>query len=133
MPLDNEGSKEGSREWQALSLACLAAVLILQTVMLASLFTQSLPHPPLELAPLFGAILALGGFTVVLLLFRWRSGYIAAGASALLAMISYGPHKLFLGEDPAILPAVVAGFLFALGLLYAAVKGWLATRPETKG
>ena len=128
MPQVSEGSKQGEKEWRTLSLACLVAVLILQTVMLASLFTQTPPHPPLELAPLFGAILALGGFTLVLLLCHWRSGYIAAGASALLAMISYGPHKLFLGEEPAILPAVVAGFLFALGLLYAAVKGWLESR-----
>ncbi len=118
MQAGRNGSEPGKKEWRTLSLACLVAVLTLQTVMLASLLTQTPPHPPLELGPLFGAILALGGFTLVLLLFGWRSGYIAAGASALLAMISYGPHKLFMGEDPAILPAVVAGFLFALGLLY---------------
>lgn len=111
------------RPWQA-ALACL---ILLQTVMLASLFAGVAPHPPVA-TPLFGIgpflAAALSAAVAALILGPSRGGRLLAGLAALAALVSFGPQKYLDPQFSLIWPAVVAGQV-AAGVILAGLASRL--------
>jgi|SRR5882757_9272332 len=106
--------------------AALSTLAILQLTMLAALFTQTPPHPPVAIAPFalgpfLGAAISIAVAAIVLGATRTRLGTAVAVLAAVLALVSLGPQKWI---DPAIgqiWPAVLLGEIAAVGLLVDAV------------
>lgn len=107
--------------------AALGTLIILQLVMLASLFAGLAPHPPraiplFAMAPFLAASMAIATMALVL---GPLSGTIAktlTGSAVITALISYGPQKWL---DPAIgeiWPAVLLGQITSAFLLVAITK-----------
>jgi hypothetical protein len=102
--------------------AALSTLAILQLTMLAALFTQTPPHPPLAVAPFalgpfLGAAISIAVAAIVLGATRTRLGTVASVLAAVVALVSYGPQKWI---DPAIgqiWPAVLLGEIAAVSLL----------------
>ena len=98
-----------------LAIGALAGLAALKLVMLAGLFTQTPPYPPLDLAPLFASSLALSVFCVAMILVRSRWFAVPAVLVVLESLLSYGPHKLYPGDSlffaqtAAVYPAIVVG------------------------
>ena len=103
--------------------AALAALAILQSVMLAALFSRTMPHPPATI-PLF----AMGpflGMSLSLVAAAWicgggetRLGRVLAVMAGLAGLVSFGPHKWI---DPAISeiwPAVLTGQIAAAVVMF---------------
>ena len=103
----------------AAAIGSIAGLAVLKLTMLAALFAGVEPHPPGELAPLFGASLALSALAVALL--RARSGWFLAPAVpvAFESLVSYGPQKFFIGQSVAIYPAVAVGSTLVVVLALA--------------
>jgi hypothetical protein len=106
--------------------AALSTLVILQLTMLAALFTQTPPHPPLAVAPFalgpfLGAAISMAVAAIVLGATRTGLGTAVSVLAAVLALVSYGPQKWI---DPAIgqiWPAVLLGEIAAASLLVDAV------------
>ena len=104
--------------------AALACLILLQTVMLASLYVGVAPHPPAS-TPLFGIGPFLGASlsaaVAALILGPSRAGRVLAGLAAMAALVSFGPQKYLDPQFPLIWPAVLSGQVAAgvilLGLL----------------
>jgi hypothetical protein len=105
----------------------IVALVVLTGVMLLSLFSRTVPHPPLEvtpfaLGPFLGASLAIGAAALWIGCSRAGLGHAVAVVFALTALVSFGPQKYF---DPAfsrIWPAVItAQAAIAVILVGAAV------------
>lgn len=101
--------------------AALACLILLQAVMLASLFAGVAPHPPAAtplfgIGPFLGA--ALSAAVAALILGQTRGGRFLAGLAALAALVSFGPQKYLDPQFPLIWPAVVAGQV-AAGVILA--------------
>jgi len=91
--------------------------------MLFSLFTKTVPHPPLTvppfaLAPFLGTSISLGVLAATLIHHRLKTGYMAAILFALASLVSFGPQKLLANELALIWPAVVFGLSTSLALIY---------------
>ena len=102
--------------------AALAALIILQLVMLVSLYAGVQPHPPaaiplFAIAPFLAASLALAGAAMVAGPASSRSGRALSAAAALAALVSFGPQKFFDAQFGLIWPAVLAGQAAAAVLL----------------
>ena len=116
------------RTLDALQAPALWTLIVLQATMAASLFTQTPPHPPLEIplfaiAPFLGASLGLAA--AALSVPRAAAGWHAALglAAAFGALLSFGPQKWFDPALPQIWPAVLLGELAALVVVLAALRG----------
>lgn len=101
--------------------AALATLIILQTVMLAALFAQSVPHPPatiliFAIAPYLAMSLATAACALILGPLTNRTGQSFTVGATLLSLISFGPHKWFDPQLPLIWPAVIMGQLAAITL-----------------
>ncbi|MCR9136392.1 MAG: hypothetical protein NXI27_10385 [Alphaproteobacteria bacterium] len=112
--------------------ASLGVLVVLQVVMLAALFTQTPPHPPLTiplfgLGPFLGASLAVAVAAVLLGEATTRAGQAASLLAAALALLSFGPQKWFdptFGEIwPAVTLAQVAIVVLVLVCLGAIRRG----------
>jgi hypothetical protein len=106
------------------SQAALACLILLQTVMLASLYAGVAPHPPAAtplfgIGPFLGA--ALSAAVAALILGPSPAGRALAGLAAGAALVSFGPQKYLDPQFPLIWPAVLSGQVAAgvilLGLL----------------
>lgn len=118
-----------ARPGQEPALAAILALLVLTVVMLLALFTRTVPHPPLEvapfaLAPFLGASLAAGAAAWHLVRRDARAGRILALLFALTALVSFGPQKYFDPAFPRIWPAVIAAQLALLVLLVWSFRAW---------
>ncbi|WP_432448691.1 hypothetical protein [Aliiroseovarius marinus] len=110
-----------------LAAAGLAMLIILQAVMLASLFAGVQPHPPVKI-PLgaIAPILAAGFATATAgIMLRPSSaiGQVFAILAVLIAMLSFGPQKYLNDQFHLIWPAVTLGQISAvmvLGSLFGA-------------
>ncbi|KXF77207.1 hypothetical protein ATN84_07275 [Paramesorhizobium deserti] len=108
--------------------AALLALIILQIVMLAALYTQTPPHPPRAIAlfalgPFLGASIAIAAAAMVLGAMATRQGTIASLLTAMLALVSFGPQKW---GDPSIgeiWPAVLVAEIAAAVLIVEAFPG----------
>lgn len=96
-------------------IAALAALIVLQGIMLGALFAGVTPHPPAT-TPLFGIApflaAAIAAAVVALILGgQSRAGRWMSVFAALCAAISFGPQKYADAQFPLIWPAVIAGQL----------------------
>ena len=104
--------------------ASLVALIVLQTVMLFSLYTKTLPHPPevvapFGIAPFLGASLALATAALVLGARETLAARLISTLAALSALVSYGPQKYFDAQFGLIWPSVMAGQIAVICLLMA--------------
>lgn len=94
--------------------AALACLILLQTVMLASLYAGVAPHPPAT-TPLFGIGPFLGASlsaaVAALILGSSSAGRLCAGLAAAAALVSFGPQKYLDPQFALIWPAVLTGQL----------------------
>ena len=104
------------------TIAALAVLVILQSVMLTALFSKTVPHPPLT-TPLFAIapFLAVSLSAAVAAMIVGPSGTVAgrilAAGAALLALISFGPQKYFDAQFALIWPAVVCGQIAVVAVI----------------
>lgn len=90
----------------------IAALAVLQGVLLLALFTQTPPHPPLSVPPFaLGPFLAASLAVCVAALYAGtrRSAFWLGSAACALALVSFGPQKYFDPKFGEIWPAVIAG------------------------
>lgn len=104
----------------------VVALVVLTGVMLLSLFSRTVPHPPLEvapfaLAPFLGASLAIGMAALFVGCRNARSGQALAIAFALTAVVSFGPQKYIDPTFSRIWPAVVTAQVAIVIVLVQAV------------
>ena len=112
------------------ALAAIACLIILQSVMLVALFAKSSPHPPnaipfFAIAPFLGVSLAVAASSIIMNT-AGRTGASLAVLSAILALLSFGPHKYIDTQFPLIWPAVIAGQVAALVIFYQAQRVFAA-------
>lgn len=115
----------------SVTATAIAALLVLQTVMLFAMFTQAPPHPPYVVAPFgMGPFLGVSLAVCVAALMRMpgRSGAILALLAGALAMVSYGPQKWFDAAFGEVWPAVIAAQLATLFIVIDVVKDMRGTR-----
>ena len=101
--------------------AALLALVVLQGVMLGSLYADVAPHPPTT-TPLFGIAPFLAAALAAALAGLMLGGHSRAGRwlsvlAALGAAVSFGPQKYFDAQFPLIWPAVIAGQLAIASIL----------------
>lgn len=101
--------------------AALAALIVLQGVMLGALYAGIAPHPPAA-TPLFGMapfLAAAVSAAVAALILGPGSpaGRALAALAAIAALVSFGPQKLLDPQFPLIWPAVLAGQVAAVTVL----------------
>lgn len=103
--------------------AALACLILLQAVMLASLYAGVAPHPPAA-TPLFGmgpflaASLSAAVAALILGPSQSPAGQVLAGLGALAALVSFGPQKYLDPQLPLIWPAVLSGQIAAGVILF---------------
>ena len=101
--------------------AALTSLIILQGIMLASLFAGVPPHPPSEvvpfgMAPFLAAAISAAAAAIWLGSTASVEGRVLIGLAVLMALVSFGPQKVI---DPAISriwPAVFTAWV-AIGTL----------------
>ncbi|OWU85659.1 hypothetical protein ATO6_01645 [Oceanicola sp. 22II-s10i] len=106
--------------------AALAALVLLQLVMLGALYAGVPPHPPqatpvFGIAPFLGAAVAACAASLVLGT-GTRAGRGLAGLAALMALASFGPQKYLDAQFPLIWPAVIAAQISVLTIGYRLVR-----------
>lgn len=94
--------------------AAIATLLILQIVMLLSLYTRTFPHPPetvapFGIAPFLAASLSFGVAALILGPTGNMAGRALSGLTALAALVSYGPQKYIDPQFGLIWPSVLVG------------------------
>ena len=108
--------------------AALAAVAILQAVMLVAMFTRTAPHPPFSIAlfamaPFLGLSLSLAAAAALLGTLKSSASRTLCGLAALTALVSFGPHKWVDAAISEIWPAVLGGQIAAVVLIAGAALG----------
>lgn len=93
-------------------VAALTVLIILQVVMLMSLYAGVLPHPPMQtplfgIGPFIGASVAITSAAIFLGPLSLRSGRFLSGAAIAFALVSFGPQKYFDAQFGLIWPAVM--------------------------
>lgn len=109
--------------------AALTMLIILQLIMLTSLFAGIPPHPPVAtplfgIGPFLGVSLGCAATALVLGPITSSGGRVLTVFAALLALVSFGPQKYFDAQFALIWPAVIAGQLAAAFLLFAALTAF---------
>ncbi len=105
-------------------LAALSVLVVLQLVMLFSLYAGVPPHPPAStplfgMGPFIGAAIAVALASIILGPLAGTSGRILCGLAAVLALVSFGPQKYFDAQIGQIWPAVATGQVAAFYSLIA--------------
>ena len=103
-------------------VAALSTLVILQAIMLSALYAGIRPHPPeatplFGMAPFIGAAIAAAVSAMILNPAETAAGRGLALVAALLAAVSFGPHKYFDAQFPLIWPAVIAGQIAIVTIL----------------
>ena len=117
------------------STAALSVLIILQAVMLGALYAGVAPHPPAA-TPLFGIAPFLGaslGAAVAALVLGVGTSPAGTGFSLIataMALVSFGPQKYFDAQFALIWPAVIAGQLASLAIVWNVALGPLAPTSE---
>lgn len=109
------------------AFAALAALIVLQLIMLSALFAGIRPHPPAA-TPLFGMGPFLGASVSVALsaiLVGPLNNFAGRGLSvlgALMALVSFGPQKYVDAQFGLIWPAVIVGQFAAVAIFVRVVN-----------
>lgn len=103
-------------------VAALASLIVLQLVMVFSLFAKVPPHPPevipiSGIGPLIGVSVALALSAIIVGPTKDLAGRILSILAVVLALISYGPQKYIDAQFPLIWPAVVSAQFAAIVIL----------------
>lgn len=111
-----------------IAASALATLIILQIVMLASLYAGVPPHPPAAtplfgIGPLIGASLSAATAALLLGPRTTPAGRWFGLLSAALALVSFGPQKYFDPQFAIIWPAVISGQIACAVLVWAFCKG----------
>jgi hypothetical protein len=114
---------------RALALGSLAGIVVLKVIMLGGLYSRTPPFPPEFLSPFIGATLALAAFSAVLLVLNSRHFFVPTMMFAGASLLSYGPHKLYPGDNPfffaqtpAVYPAIVVGSVLIGTLVLSSLR-----------
>lgn len=101
--------------------AALAALTILQAVMLTALYARVAPHPPAVVPGMFGMApflaASLSASVAAMIVGRGRGGRVLSLLALLLALISFGPQKYLDAQFPLIWPAVITAQIAIIVLL----------------
>lgn len=101
--------------------AALAALTILQAVMLTALYARVAPHPPAAVPGMFGMApflaASLSASVAAMIVGRGRGGRVLSLLALLLALISFGPQKYLDAQFPLIWPAVITAQIAIIVLL----------------
>lgn len=105
--------------------AALSTLIVLQLTMLAALFAQSAPHPPatislFAIAPFLAAALSAATAALVVGPLDSAAGRVLSVLAALMALLSYGPQKYLDAQFALIWPAVIAGQVAAVAVIWLA-------------
>lgn len=105
----------------------LIALIILQSVMLLSLYAGVAPHPPAAtplfgLGPFLGAALACAVGAILFGVGETKTGRALAVVAVGAALVSFGPQKYFDAQFALIWPAVLSGQLASVVVLLAVAK-----------
>lgn len=125
-----------THERQRAACAGLAALIVLQGVMLGALYAGVEPHPP-RTTPLFAIAPFLGSAMAAAVAAWWYgptnggAGRFLAIAAVLAALVSFGPQKYFDAQISLIWPAVVAGQLASIGVLGTVILSAIASSGRT--
>lgn len=106
--------------------AALSVLIVLQLVMLGSLYAGVAPHPPATtplfgIAPFLAAALA-AAVAAMMVGCRGRTGWGLSLLAALAAAVSFGPQKYFDAQFAMIWPAVITGQIAIMTVLVIALK-----------
>jgi len=101
--------------------AMLAALIVLQLVMLGALFAGVAPHPPATIplfgiAPFIAVSLSVAVAAIVVGPIETIYGKSLSVLAGLLALLSYGPQKYLDPQFASIWPSVVFGQITVLAL-----------------
>lgn len=114
---------------RALALGSLAGIVVLKVVMLGGLYSRTPPFPPEFLSPFIGATLALAALGAVLLVSNSRHFFVPTIAFAGASLLSYGPHKLYPGDNPfffaqtpTVYPAIAVGSILIATLILSSLR-----------
>lgn len=107
--------------------AGLTGLMILQTVMLLSLYSKTAPHPPkiipfAGMAPFVAACLAAAGAAWAVGPTIGWTGRILSASAVLGAMVSYGPQKYLDPQFALVWPSVIAGQIAAIAVVSALMR-----------
>ncbi len=111
---------------QRSTTASLSALIVLQAIMLGSLYAGVAPHPPattplFAIGPFIGASIAMALAAIIMGPLE-RSGRVLAILAVLAALVSFGPQKYFDPQFALIWPAVLSGQIAALAMLLTLIK-----------
>jgi hypothetical protein len=101
--------------------AALSVLVILQLVMLSSLYAGIPPHPPVAtplfgIAPFIAAALSAAAGAMIIGPLSGKAGRGLGALAALMALVSFGPQKYLDAQFALIWPAVLAGQIAAIVL-----------------
>ena len=107
--------------------AALVTLIMLQAIMLSALYAGIRPHPPVAtplfgIAPFLGAAMSVAVSAVIAQPVATATGRWLALLAAVMALVSFGPHKYFDAQFALIWPAVVLGQLAAI-VIFVRVYG----------
>ena len=111
---------------QVIDRAALAVLVVLQVAMLGALYTRTVPHPPVTIAPFalgpfISASIAMAVAALVLGGTATRGGTVVSLLAVVLALVSFGPHKWLDASIGQIWPVVGLAQVAAVVILIQAV------------
>jgi hypothetical protein len=107
-----------------IAVSSLAGLILLQAVLLGSLWAQVQPHPPAKVGPFIAASLSLTFVSIPLVWWRNKIGYTTSIIVGLLGLISFGPHKFFSESAVQIFPAILVGTVLSVVLIISSLASW---------
>ena len=107
--------------------AALAALIVIQAIMLGSLFADVAPHPPTQtplfgIGPFIGASIAAAVAAMIMGPRSGRAGKTLTWLVIAAAMISFGPQKYFDAQFPLIWPGVICGQIASIAAGFALIN-----------
>ena len=107
-------------------VSSLAGLILLNCVLLGSLWAQVQPHPPANVGPFIAASLSLAVLSIPLVWWRNKIGYTISIIVGLLGLVSFGPHKFITEPESAVqvFPAILVGTVLSLALIISSIASW---------
>ena len=106
-------------------ISSLIGLVVINCVMLGALFAQVPPNPPGKFGPYIGATLSLAVLSLPLVFWRNRIGYISSIIVGLMCLMSTGPQKFFIEQEPFLLsPVIILGSILSVVLIISSIMAW---------
>ena len=121
-PINPDEKRSGWVPTAELLVGCIAALILLNLVMIAAGLAGVDPSPDIDVIPFIAATAALGAAALPMVRAGQRLGYWLAIGLGLLSMVGMGPHKLFLEDGGIIAPVAIVGFTAEIALIWAATR-----------